>query len=82
MAGPTFGGLADVVAAPFGAARALANAGWWLVLLLLLVVPGSDAPGGTLNFQCGPAPHTIALTSSKFLSDQVNRPGFRGGCLV
>ena len=47
---------------------------------LLLVVPGSDAPGGTLNFQCGPAPHTIALTSSKFLSDQVTIDG--GGLIT
>lgn len=35
------------------------------------LVPGANAPGGTLSFNCGAAPHTIVLTTSKFLSDQV-----------
>ncbi len=47
---------------------------------LPLVVPGVNAPGGTLSFSCGPAPHTIALTSSKFLSDQVTIDG--GGLIT
>jgi predicted outer membrane repeat protein len=31
--------------------------------------PGANAPGGVLSFNCGPNPHTIVLTSEKFLHD-------------
>ncbi len=36
---------------------------------LAVLFPGSSAPGGTLSFDCGPSPHTIVLTSQKFLHD-------------
>ncbi len=36
---------------------------------LAVLFPGSSAPGGTLSFDCGPSPHTIVLTSQKFLLD-------------
>lgn len=47
---------------------------------LAQVVPGVSAPGGRLSFNCGPAPHTIALSSAKFLSDQVTIDG--GGTIT
>ncbi len=31
--------------------------------------PGATAPGGVLSFNCGPNPHTIVVTSEKFLND-------------
>ncbi|MBA3471546.1 MAG: hypothetical protein H0T53_18070 [Herpetosiphonaceae bacterium] len=34
---------------------------------LALLFPGSSYPGGTLSFDCGPSPHTIVLTTQKFL---------------
>ncbi|ABX04898.1 MAG TPA: hypothetical protein DEF47_11190 [Herpetosiphon sp.] len=36
---------------------------------LAQLFPGEQAPGGTLTFNCGPNPHTIVLTSQKFLHD-------------
>jgi predicted outer membrane repeat protein len=47
---------------------------------LAQVVPGVTAPGGRLSFNCGAAAHTIALTSSKFLSDEVTIDG--GGTIT
>jgi len=31
--------------------------------------PGATAPGGVLSFNCGPNPHTIVVSSQKFLHD-------------
>lgn len=31
--------------------------------------PGATAPGGVLSFNCGASPHTIVVTSQKFLQD-------------
>jgi len=36
---------------------------------LAQLYPGAIAPGGTLSFNCGPNPHTIIVTSQKFLQD-------------
>ncbi|WP_110516460.1 right-handed parallel beta-helix repeat-containing protein [Herpetosiphon llansteffanensis] len=36
---------------------------------LAQLYPGEQAPGGTLSFNCGPNPHTIVLSSQKFLHD-------------
>jgi predicted outer membrane repeat protein len=38
---------------------------------LARVIPGIQAPGGVLTFNCGNAPHTITFSSQKFLSDLV-----------
>ncbi|MBK8419331.1 hypothetical protein [Candidatus Villigracilis saccharophilus] len=36
---------------------------------LVELYPGATAPGGVLSFNCGPNPHTIVVTSEKFLND-------------
>ncbi|GAA5528160.1 choice-of-anchor Q domain-containing protein [Herpetosiphon gulosus] len=36
---------------------------------LAQLFPGEQVPGGTLTFNCGANPHTIILTSQKFLHD-------------
>lgn len=67
----------------FGIATQLLLIAWWWALARLLVgcnevafdaglaqlFPGEQAPGGTLTFNCGLNPHTIVLTSQKFLHD-------------
>lgn len=39
------------------------------------VLPGVQGPGGTLTFNCGANPHTIAFSAQKFLSNQVTIDG-------
>lgn len=44
------------------------------------LVVGVQGPGGVLTFSCGAAPHTIALTSTKFLEGQCTIDG--GGLIT
>lgn len=60
---------ADNVVVGDGTPASCTEAGLDAALVTLVV--GNQAPGGRLDFSCGAAPHTIALSAQKFLSGQV-----------
>lgn len=69
LAGASFPLLADNATVGDGTPASCTEAA--LNAAVTQVVVGVQAPGGVLRFACGAAPHTIALTSQKFLSGGV-----------